>query len=344
MKKFILTGLFAIAAFTLGFAGNYKVSVSLPEDFDGAMAYIINYDNGNKIDSVLVEDGVAEFSGLVEEPILARLIIDGNRADTFILEDGEISINPQERSVKGGKLNEENNALQDKFENLAKKFKDASNEAEKDEIYNQYLELQKSALKENLTTPIGYMLFMNTAYDMAPSELESFVEANPYFSKFERVKNLLEANRRKMATAEGAMFTDFEIEYEGVKHKLSDVVGKGDYVLVDFWASWCGPCIRQAAVLKDIYKEYKDDGLKILGVAVWDEPENTKKAIVQHELPWESWLNGQNIPTDAYGISGIPCIILFGPDGTILSRDKQSDELKADVAKAMKEANAQKTK
>lgn len=174
---------------------------------------------------------------------------------------------------------------------------------------------------------------------MEPSEVEAMVEQHPSLKKYKRVEKLIQANKNKAATQPGSKFADFEIEYDGVKHRLSDVVGKGQYVLVDFWASWCGPCIRQTAVIKDLYNEYKDKGLKVLGVAVWDEPDDTKKAITQHGLEWECWLNGQNTPTDIYGISGIPCIILFGPDGTILSRDKQDEDLKADVRAALEKAN-----
>jgi hypothetical protein len=68
---------------------------------------------------------------------------------------------------------------------------------------------------------------------------------------------------------------------------------------------------------------------------VWDEPENTLKGIKSHDLPWEQIINAQTIPTELYGISGIPCIMLFDPNGKILSRDKQDDELKADVKAAM---------
>lgn len=82
-------------------------------------------------------------------------------------------------------------------------------------------------------------------------------------------------------------------------------------------------------------KEYGPKGLEVIGVAIWDEPENTLRGIKDHELPWRNIINAQNIPTDIYGIRGIPCIILFGPDGTILSRDKQDEELNADVAKAI---------
>ena len=119
-----------------------------------------------------------------------------------------------------------------------------------------------------------------------------------------------------------------------------EVLKSDKKVLVDFWASWCGPCMRQAAVLKEIYAEYHDKGLEIVGVAVWDEPQNTLEAIKTKELPWNNILNAQTIPTDLYGISGIPCIIIIGPDGTILSRDKQGDELKEAIKEEIKHKDA----
>lgn len=335
MKKNITASVLAATAVFTALAGNYKVTVTLPEDFEDTTALIVNFDSGEKVDSVVVEQNKAVFQGTIAEPFVARLIADGMRVTQFILEDGDIVIETEPVSVKGGVLNEKNNALENAIAELSAKVKEAQTEEEQEAVYGQYEALLENTLKENIDNPIGYMVFMDKAYDMSPAEFEDFLAQNPYFTKFERVKNLRVLNNSKLSTSEGRMFTDFEIEYEGVKHKLSDVVGKGAPVLVDFWASWCGPCIRQTVVLKDIYNEYKDSGLKVLGVAVWDEPENTLKAIEQHDLPWECWLNGQNVPTDAYGISGIPCIILFGPDGTILSRDKQSDELKAAVAEFM---------
>ncbi len=147
---------------------------------------------------------------------------------------------------------------------------------------------------------------------------------------------LLTSATNKAETQPGYMYKDFEVKQpDGTVKKLSDYVGKGKYVLVDFWASWCGPCIRQTAVLKDILAEYGDKGLEVLGVAVWDKLEDTLNGIKTHELPWEQILDAQTIPTELYGISGIPTIILFSPEGKILSRDKQSDELKADVKAAL---------
>ena len=82
-------------------------------------------------------------------------------------------------------------------------------------------------------------------------------------------------------------------------------------------------------------QEYHDKGLDVLGVAVWDEPANTEAAISQHQIPWPVIINAQTIPTDLYGISGIPCIILFDPEGNIVSRDQQGEDLVRDVTAAM---------
>ena len=205
-------------------------------------------------------------------------------------------------------------------------------------INDSLKELCLSTIKSNKNNSVGVAAFnvMVRNVEMNPQQMQELVNSlGPKAREDESVKQTSKMLDSILSTAEGTMFKDFEVE--GVK--FSDYIGKGKYVLVDFWASWCGPCIRQTAVIKDLYNEFKDKGLRVLGVAVWDEPDNTRKAIKDHDLPWECWLNGQTIPTDVYGISGIPCIILFGPDGKILSRDKQDDDLKADVRAALQAAH-----
>lgn len=315
-------------------AAPYHVIAPMSDDDEGAMVYMVNYDTGERIDSVLVAHGAAEFRGEIDEPVLARLLLDGQRYATFILEEGGTAIN-KERNATGSMLNDRLNAISAEINSLGLKFRTATTEQEQQVIYAQYNKILDEALAENADNPIGYYLFLDMASSLSRAEFAEAIAKYPAMARYERVKRYQKSFDRQEATAEGQPFTDFEIEYNGTTHRLSDVVGHGDYVLVDYWASWCGPCIRQTAVIKDIYKEYKDKGLKVLGVAVWDEPDATLAAIEKHDLPWECWLNGQSIPTDLYGIMGIPCIILYGPDGTILSRDKQSDELKAAVRDAM---------
>ncbi len=137
-------------------------------------------------------------------------------------------------------------------------------------------------------------------------------------------------------TATGQMFTDFQAEYNGKTYKLSDYVGRGKYVLVDFWASWCGPCKAEIPNLIKVYNQYKGDKFEVLGVATWDEPKATLKAIEQMQIPYPQILNAQRAGSDAYGITGIPEIILFGPDGTILKRNLRGEQIEATIKELLK--------
>ncbi len=133
-----------------------------------------------------------------------------------------------------------------------------------------------------------------------------------------------------------AQFIDFTIEQpDGSKASLSDYVGQGKYVLVDFWASWCGPCRDEIPNVKELYDKYHGDRFEVLGVAVWDNTQDTEKAIEELGIEWPQILDAQSIPTDLYGINGIPHIILFAPDGTIVARDLRDQAMKEKVAEVM---------
>lgn len=130
----------------------------------------------------------------------------------------------------------------------------------------------------------------------------------------------------------GDMFKDFTVEYNGKQQHLSDYVGNGQYVLVDFWASWCGPCRKEIPNLIAAYNKYKEKGLQVIGVAVSDEPANTEAAIKEMNIPYPQIINAQDIASKIYGIDAIPHIILFAPDGTILARELRGEDIDKKLA------------
>ena len=130
----------------------------------------------------------------------------------------------------------------------------------------------------------------------------------------------------KANTAVGKMFTDFEIVQDPGHPqtstvKLSDYVGKGKYILVSLWASWCEESRREIPNLKKAYEKYHGKQFDVLSIAVSDAPEYSVKAISELGINWNSIINAQSIPLELYGVRRIPEMILFAPDGTIVYRN-----------------------
>lgn len=139
------------------------------------------------------------------------------------------------------------------------------------------------------------------------------------------------------ATAPQPAFADFEgQDMKGRTVKLSDYVGRGKYVLVDFWASWCGPCRKETPVIAQAYEKYKDKGLEVLGLFVADKPENLSKAVKELNITWPQIIDTNNAAGKLYGVRGIPHIVLFGPDGKIVARGLRGEAIDRTLSEYLK--------
>ena len=169
---------------------------------------------------------------------------------------------------------------------------------------------------------LGVQALQHLGGGMTDAQLDSMISTlAPGVISTVPVQTFLEHIHGAKDTRPGMPFVDFSVGTEDGTVRLSDYVGQGKYVLADFWASWCEPCLAEIPCLKEAYKKYNGPDFTILGIAVGDDPEDSRAAIREHGLPWEQIFVGmQTDVIEAYDIKGIPEMILFGPDGTILRR------------------------
>ena len=151
----------------------------------------------------------------------------------------------------------------------------------------------------------------------------------------------IKSNVEKMkATAVGQKFTDFEMQTpDGKPVKLSDYAGKGKVVLVDFWASWCGPCRREMPNLVEAYKQYKGKNFEIVGVSLDQDGEAWKKAIKDLGITWPQMSDLKYWDCEGarlYAVSSIPHTVLIDGEGTIIARGLHGEGLQEKLAETLK--------
>lgn len=317
---------------------DYNVVFKVPTEYEGQKAYLVSLDDPDmRIDSTIIANNEAVFSSSISDPVFAYLEVGGKRASgAMILEADSITVN--NGTVTGGTLNKAFTDISDQLGVLFKLFRempDSIRPTEEPLLRQRYFSVIDSVIAGHSDNTIGLFFFVNDISRYNLPQLDSMLTLYPQFSKSKKVQKVRDKYVKYAETSPGSMFKDFEVTSGNDTFRLSDHVGKGHCVLVDFWASWCGPCKAEIPHIRKIYEEFGAKGLEVIGIAVWDEPENTSEAVKQLDIPWLTVYNAQNIPTDLYGISGIPSIILFAPDGTILSRDERGDDLHNAVAKAM---------
>lgn len=128
-------------------------------------------------------------------------------------------------------------------------------------------------------------------------------------------------------------------DMNGKTVKLSDWAGKGKYVLVDFWASWCGPCRMEMPNVVKAYNDFKDKNFEVVGVSFDQKKDAWTAAVKQLGMTWPqmSDLKGwQSAAHDVYGINSIPANILLDPKGKIIATDLRGENLQKELAKVLK--------
>ncbi|MBR3653342.1 MAG: TlpA family protein disulfide reductase [Bacteroidales bacterium] len=206
-----------------------------------------------------------------------------------------------------------------------------------DEIIGKMADAGRTLLnKYYADTLVAPAVLSEVVYYLDDDELSAIFAKMPENVKSDKfVARTIESTAARLGTAVGKKFTDFTVDHvAGVdkdgnpiyeKKSLSDFVGKGKVMLVDFWSPWCPPCKAEIPNIKAVWEKYHGDDFDVLSVAVWEESRkmdwhNTIDTAAVYGMKWLQLNNGHQEPASLYGIDGIPHMILFDKDGTILKR------------------------
>lgn len=314
---------------------------------DGQIFFQYLVDGKPKADTVQTKGGKFTWIADMPEPQKVYIAFPERWAE-FFAEEGKIVISGEADSLH--RLQVSGSALQDEADAYQESLKDLTDQEMP--LYRQYGNVSKEEqrdLEEKLEQIRNEKRARARQYIVAnPKSFFSFdlVNERAMMGSYENVKPLydlldpaLQESRQgktlaerltvlKRSTIGESMLNFTQNDTEGNPVHFSDF--KGKYVLVDFWASWCGPCrAENPNVLKE-YQKYKEKGFTVIGVSLDDKADRWKKAIEEDGMPWTqvSDLKGwENEVSTYYGIRGIPSTLLVDPEGKIIAKDLRGELL-----------------
>ena len=312
---------------------------------------LLDDNTGHTIDTIVINDGKFAYTGQADTIALYSLWLmdDNTNGVNFFSEPGNITITllaEASQNRVGGTPS--NNALQQLIDEtapfyqqmsdieqgmnngtdewaLAERYKQLINEVNK-----KYIEMAQ----QNTDNEIGFMLVTSLIdEELYADTLKQLIAQMPQeYRQRQPVNDLLKRMKAKDAVQVGNKMEDFSLNTpEGTPQNIMELVGKNKLTILDFWASWCGPCRREMPFMKQLYEQYQHKGLGIVGISLDDKGDAWQQAINDLGIPWPqlSDLNGWNCSAaQLFQVNSIPYIVILNQQGIILQKALRGEELK----------------
>ena len=370
MKRILFIALATVLLASCG-KDSYRIKGQIEGVEDGTVITLsaLEYEGLDDLDSTVVKGGKFSFKGKTDTAQVAVLIYeldDAVRGCQLFLERGNIEVSINALTGDQHLAGTPNNEAFQKFYDDTDVFNDEATELEDKiritlasqgdatDLYKQMGDLQDrftallaQSIGDNADKLYGYQQLMDNYSLFEPEEIMELLEKlAPSFGQDIMLMQLTAMTQAQLATSLGHTYIDFEAPVLDKKYgftgkaKLSDYIGKNKIVLLDFWASWCTPCMNELPNLKAAYKKFKSKGFEIVSVSVDDETDAWIKAVKDNGMNWVQLWNGeddlQNSAAAKYSVTAIPSTFLIDADGTIIGRnlrDKEVEEALEDYFK-----------
>lgn len=332
-----------------------EISGQVDKDSKAIMAYLLKA-NGRTmvpVDSALIKDGsfvlsedatevpevrYVSFKGVSMDPV--KVFLD---ADDLVFRMNKTT---KEYEAAGSvandayaRMQEETYTLRKQMDEAYARYKDkALNEeqhkkAEKD--YDKYeqeaIKIEEKYLKENIGNVLGLHILLDNCYALGPVAEQYFYKLSPVFKEDAAYKRLERFVENEKKCLPGDDYHDVVLKTpEGVTKKLSDYIQADKFTIIDFWASWCGPCRAEMPNMVKIYKEFGNRGVEIVGISLDKDAAAWKKAIKDMGMTWPQLSDlkyWQSAAAEVYGVQSIPMTVIVSPNGRILKKNMRGDEL-----------------